>query len=210
MTAPAQVPVELGRAAAREAAREELSKPEYAVDRPSLFEQLLDALGRFLDQLIDSAAGASPGGLPGLVLITLSLAGLVLALRMAIGPLVGTSRAEAAALHSTRTAADHRHAADQCAAGGDWAGAVRERMRAIVRELEDSGVIDARPGRTAQEAATAAGAAVPQVGLPAARAASLFAEIWYGSRTATTETDAEMRRLDDEVRLAAQRPEVSA
>ena len=54
-----------------------------------------------------------------------------------------------------------RAAADAAAAAGDWALAVLERFRAIVRGLEERTVLDERAARTAHEAALAAAARLP-------------------------------------------------
>jgi hypothetical protein len=101
-----------------------------------------------------------------------------------------------------RAAADHRAAADAAAARGAWADAVRERLRAIVRGLEERGLLDARPGRTADEAAMEAGLALPSCAEDLRRAARLFDDVWYGGRTATDEHDRQLREVDAAVRAA--------
>src|SRR5690606_31612112 len=53
--------------------------------------------------------------------------------------------------------------ADELAAQGRFAEAVRERLRAIVRELVDRGVVDNRPGWTVTELAALAGSARPEL-----------------------------------------------
>ncbi|KOV36917.1 hypothetical protein ADK97_11850, partial [Streptomyces sp. H021] len=55
--------------------------------------------------------------------------------------------------YGVRSAADHRTAAASHAASGPWTEAVHERMRAVVRSLEERTLLDPRPGRTANEAA---------------------------------------------------------
>ena len=57
----------------------------------------------------------------------------------------------------TRIAAEHRAMAEAATREGDWAAAVRERFRAVVRQLEERGSLDPRPCRTADEAARDAG-----------------------------------------------------
>ena len=44
---------------------------------------------------------------------------------------------------------------------GNWAAAIRHRLRAVARQLEEDGVLNPVPGRTATELAADAGAAVP-------------------------------------------------
>jgi hypothetical protein len=90
-------------------------------------------------------------------------------------------------------AADFVSLADRFAAEGRFAEAVRERLRAIVRELIDAGLIDNRPGWTVTELATAAGAARPPVRPGLDAASRLFSDIWYGQRPATADDDRRMR-----------------
>ena len=63
-------------------------------------------------------------------------------------------------------------------------------------------VLDPRPGRTADEVAREAGAAVPTIAGDLRAAAEIFDEVWYGGRPATPQYDALMRQADDRVRRA--------
>lgn len=83
--------------------------------------------------------------------------------------------------------------ADRLAAEGRYAEAVRERLRGIVRELVDAGVVEHRPGYTITELAAAASRNRPAVRIPLDAASLLFSDIWYGQRTATAAHDAHMR-----------------
>lgn len=100
--------------------------------------------------------------------------------------------------------------ADQLAAAGRFAEAVRERLRAIVRDLIERGVIPHTPGWTVTELAAAAGSVVPPVAPALRSAAELFSEIWYGQRPATAADDAAMRehaqRVQAELATAARPP----
>ena len=51
------------------------------------------------------------------------------------------------------TAAQHRATAESYAAEGNWAAAIRHRLRAVARQLEETGVLNPAPGRTANELA---------------------------------------------------------
>jgi hypothetical protein len=75
-------------------------------------------------------------------------------------------------------------------------------MRAIVRELETRGVLEPRPGRTADEVAREAGESVPAVSGDLSSAAGVFDEVWYGGRPATAQADAVLRRADERIRGA--------
>jgi hypothetical protein len=92
--------------------------------------------------------------------------------------------------------------ADQLAAQGRYAEAVRERLRAIVRELVDAGVVENRPGFTITELAAAASRARPSVRVPLDAASLLFSDIWYGQRPATAAHDARMRQYATQVHSA--------
>jgi hypothetical protein len=194
----------VGRDEARRAAERELSKGIYHRGEPGpvtrAFETVIDWIDRFLDRL---AAGAPGGSLGALVLlaIVLVVAGVVL---WWTGPIRRGARIRQPHVELSGDVGtdEHRRRADEHATAGRFAEAVRERMRAIVRELETRGVLDPRPGRTADEVAREAGAAVPTIAGDLRAAAVTFDEIWYGGRPATPQADALMRQTDDRVRRA--------
>lgn len=92
--------------------------------------------------------------------------------------------------------------ADQLAAQGRYKEAIRERLRAIVRDLVERRVVENRPGWTVTELARAAGQAWPPCATPLAAASDLFSRVWYGQYPATAEEDAAMRRYAEQVRAA--------
>jgi hypothetical protein len=202
----ASVPVDLGRDEAAQLARDELAKQVYRDAGPGLVERLVRWLLEQAGRLLDGAAGVSPGGYAGLVVVLLLVAAAVVAVRLKVGPLSRrATREEALFVGRTRTAAQHRAAADAHAATGAWAEAVRERLRAVVRSLEERAVLDERPGRTADEAAAEAGRALPGCAAGLRAAAVLFDEVWYGGRPAGPASYAALRDLDAQVQAA--RPE---
>lgn len=83
--------------------------------------------------------------------------------------------------------------ADQLAAAGRYAEAVRERLRAIVRDLIERDVLPHTPGWTVTELARGAAIVRPPLAAPLADAVAIFSEIWYGLRPATAADDAAMR-----------------
>jgi len=199
----ASVPVDLGRDEAAQLAREELAKQVYRDAGPGLVERLVRWLLEQAGRLLDGAAGVSPGGYSGLVVVLLLVAAAVVAVRLKVGPLGRrAAREEALFVGRTRTAAQHRAAADAHAAAGAWAEAVRDRLRAVVRSLEERAVLDERAGRTADEAAADAGRALPSCAAGLRAAAVLFDEIWYGGRPAGPESYAALRDLDAQVQAA--------
>lgn len=147
---------------AREAAERELSKPMYHENDPSLFDRALRKFFDWLDDLLGAASGATPGGGFGLFVILVLVVLAVGALWWRLGtPGRITTGAGVLFTDGTRSAADHRTAADAHAAAGRWTEAVQERMRAVVRSLEERTLLDPRPGRTADEAAAEAAVSSP-------------------------------------------------
>jgi hypothetical protein len=100
--------------------------------------------------------------------------------------------------------------AEQYAAQGRWAEAVRERLRAVVRLLVDRKVIDHHPGWTVTELASAAGRKVPPADRPLQAAGTIFSDIWYGQQPATAEDDATMKELASDVDRAVSGARVPA
>lgn len=100
--------------------------------------------------------------------------------------------------------------ADQLAAAGRYKEAVRERLRAMVRDLVERSVLAAVPGWTVTELALAGGHNRPAIA-PALRCASeLFSEIWYGFRPATAADDDAMRGWAEQVRTTLDADPASA
>ncbi|GAB7048265.1 DUF4129 domain-containing protein [Catenuloplanes indicus] len=92
--------------------------------------------------------------------------------------------------------------ADRYAAEGRYAEAVRERHRAMVRELVEQRVIEHHPEWTVTELAGAAARARPALGAPLRTAATIFSDIWYGQRPAEPGHDRRMRELTAELGAA--------
>ncbi|MGV9944084.1 DUF4129 domain-containing protein [Streptomyces sp. NPDC003401] len=190
-------PVTVPRDPAREAARRELSERLYHENDPGLFERALNTFWDWLDALFGAASTATPGGVTGLVVLVLAVATVVAALWWRLGS-PGRRPAPATTLFDDRprSAADHRAAAEAHAAQGHWNQAVQERMRAVVRSLEERALLDARPGRTADEAAAEAGRTLPAHAGRLRSAARDFDDVAYGGRTTTEQAYARIAGLD--------------
>lgn len=190
-------PLTTPRDPAREAARRELSKGMYHENDPSWFQRALDAFWGWVEDLFSSASTVTPGGPLGLVVV-------ILVIVAALGALwwrLGTPRRQptsSAALFDDRprSAAEHRAAAEAHAAQGHWNQALQERMRAIVRSLEERALLDIRPGRTADEAAAEAGRSLPSHTDRLRAAARDFDDVTYGGRTATQQAYQLITELD--------------
>ena len=202
------VPVDTPRIPAREAAERELSKPMYHENDPSLLQRALDRFWDWVGGLFDSASGAAPGGQLGLVVIVLLVIGPVAALWWRLGtPRRTPGSADSLFDDSPRSASEHRAAAEAHAAAGRWNQAVQERMRAIVRALEERALLDPRPGRTADEAAAEAGRALPSHADGLRASAREFDDVTYGGRTADRQAYLRLRDLDLELERA--KPQLS-
>lgn len=201
--APTDIPIDVGADAARELARRELAHPVYADHQPSLVQQFVRWLARTVDHLLDAAGAVSPGGTTGWIVLIVALVLVVVVIRWRLGATARTAAVRGGVLDAeVRTAAEHRRAADAYAGAGRFDDAVRERMRAVVRELEERTVLEPRSGRTAGEAAREAGEALPALAASLRSAARLFDETVYGGRGADADADARMRAVDEEVRAA--------
>ncbi|AGK77557.1 DUF4129 domain-containing protein [Streptomyces microflavus] len=195
------IPVDTPRVPAREAAESELSKPMYHENDPNFLQRGLNHVWDWVAGVFDAAAGAAPGGPAGLVVLVLVVIGLAVALWWRLGTPQRSSRTADALFENDgpRSAAQHRAAADAHAAALRWTEAVQERMRAIVRSLEERALLDPRPGRTADEAAAEAGRALPDHATRLRSAARDFDDVTYGGRTAGQPTYLALRALDTEL-----------
>jgi hypothetical protein len=171
---------------------------------------------RWWTELVADLADVMPGGVAGLALLLLVLAGLVvlgLYWRRSWWPRWRRAADEPPPVDLPGTAgADDElpelppatllSLADRYAAEGRYAEAVRERLRAMVRELVDRSVIEHRPGWTVTELAAGAGRALPPAAGPLGEAARIFSDIWYGDRPAVAAHDTRMRDLTTAVTTA--------
>ncbi|MFI6035776.1 DUF4129 domain-containing protein [Streptomyces sp. NPDC051315] len=201
-------PVTIPRDPAREAARRELSKQLYHENDPSLFERALNSVWDWIGDLFGAASTAAPGGTLGLVVIVLAVIAALAALWWRLGTPRRLPPSSAALFDDRpRTAADHRAAAEAHAAQGHWNQALQERMRAIVRSLEERALLDTRPGRTADEAAAEAGRTLPAHTDRLRAAARDFDDVTYGGRTATEQAYHRIAGLDRD--LDATKPRIA-
>jgi hypothetical protein len=183
------VPVDIDPDTAREAAVRELADPAYEAAEPSWLEQVLD----YLDSMFGTV-GLGAGSLVGLVILAVALFAVV---RLRVGRLARTHRAgQVFAAGRTLSAEDYRQAAEQAHARGDLDTAVRERFRAIVRELERRGVLDERSGWTVDEIAMLAGRRMPGRAGELRAAATLFDDVVYGGHHATDAGYRDLAALD--------------
>ncbi|MGW4483452.1 DUF4129 domain-containing protein [Amycolatopsis sp. NPDC004368] len=196
------VPVDIDRDPARLRAVQELTDPAYAAARPGLLQQVAHWLGEKFSELLANLSGV-PGGPLGLLLVIGLLIVLIVVVRLRVGKVARAAQAARHVFSGRRRSADeYRKAAEQAAAQGQFADAVRERFRAIVRGLEERALLDSRSGRTADEAATEAGALLPGLAADLAAGAREFDDVHYGGRPGTEAAYRALTDLDDRVRRA--------
>jgi hypothetical protein len=188
------------RKGAADDARHELNRSVYDDAKPPLLNRILDKIIDFVRDLLDRASGATPGGGLGLLALILLIAvAIVVAVRL--GPLRRPQTTSSGLDVPVAVTADQlRSESDRLAAAQQFSEAVRARLRAVVRLLEDRTLIEPRPGRTAYEVARDAGSVAPPLRPALESAAATFSEIWYGGRPGTADDYREMVELDDAVR----------
>lgn len=188
---------------ARRWAQEELAKAIYN-QGPSLLERFLAWLGRIWDQLM----GIDGAGAVLLPVVVLGVAALIIAAVLILGgPVrrrrVGRASASMQVLDDDdRGAQALRSAADAAADAGDYARAVLDRFRALVRGLDERGILADRRGRTAREAAASAGAAFPEYAGELAPAGELFDAVCYGDVVPDAAAHQWLRDLEQRVSTA--------
>ncbi|WP_421734358.1 DUF4129 domain-containing protein [Cellulomonas sp.] len=193
------VPVDPDAATGRRWATEELLDPVYHQQR--------SLLSRLWDWLSEQLAGLrTPAALdPVAVLAVVGIVVAVVAIAFLVAGPVRVSRRGPAGRpvldhDDARTAEEIRAAADAAASRGDWALAVLERFRAVVRGLEERTVLEERVARTAHEAALAAAARLPTLGDDLVAAGRTFDDVAYGDEPATADDERRLRELDGRVR----------
>ncbi|MPV37788.1 DUF4129 domain-containing protein [Georgenia subflava] len=190
------VPVDPEAAEARRWAEEELAKAVYS-DEPSLLERALAWFLRLFEGIGEIGLSAPPAVVPVLVVLAFVA---VLVLALVVGGRVRRNRAVAGAastelFEDDRSSAELARTADDAARRGDWATAVLERFRALIRGLDERAVLDDRPGLTAHEAAGLAAAALPEVADGLRWAGRLFDDVRYGHVAPGAAEDEDLREL---------------
>jgi hypothetical protein len=208
------VPGPIGRDQARELARRELRKPAYHRDDPSFVDRMLRKISDWITALLDKLPGNHPGGGGSWAMLVILLVLLVLVVA-AIWWRVGNVRrnaAERTALldDAPTRAEDHRAQAERHAAAGEWPRAIRERLRAIARDLEERAILQPRPGRTADELAAEAGEALPDHADDLVRGVRVFDDVWYGGEDGNEGGYRLLTDLDERLRSAKPVPLATA
>ncbi|MBS4727758.1 DUF4129 domain-containing protein [Mycobacterium sp. SM1] len=189
--------IDIDRDTARKAAQQELAKAIYPKQSP--VQRFHDWGDELLYRLIQKGASI-PGGW---FAITVLVVMLVIAVMVALHAIRRSMRTtpDRQLLDTTQLSADqHRIAAENYAATGNWATAIRHRMRAVARQLEESGVINPAAGRTAIELAQDAAASLPHLAHELYQAATIFNDAAYGECPGTLAAYRLIVDLDDQLR----------
>jgi hypothetical protein len=190
-------PPPISRSGAQRDAHRELAKAIYHRQQDPLLVRAIKAIGHWLSSVLDGVPASSGGG----VWLALLVIGFVV-VALVVWRRVGTPRRSATAAGGVlatgraMTAAEHRALADAAAGRGDHETAVLEQMRAVVRALEERGVIEPRPGRTAAEVAREGGDGMPAATGVLVVAARTFDDVVYGGGSAGPDEVETLRAAD--------------
>ena len=187
--------IDIDRDAAHDAAQGELAKAIYP--KPSLGDQIMNWIEDLLYRAVTHGAELPGGWFTVAVLVLLVVIAVIVAVRIARRAMK-TSRSAAVTLFDDYelSAAEHRATAETFASSQQWAPAIRHRVRAVARQLEEDGVLDRVPGRTATELARAAGRALPALADELGSAAMAFNDVTYGERPGTEAGYRQVAALD--------------
>jgi len=193
-------------AAARQAARRVLARPEYRRPAPTLLQRARAWALRQLERLLGAVFG---GGRGRIVFWAVAIAALVVTVAVLVrfgrGVTSDPSRRVGVAADRRRTAVEWRAEAEAHERAGRWRAGLRCRYRALVAELAERGVLDEVPGRTAGEYRQEVTERAPVAAEPFAGATELFERAWYGNRLTGAEEAATFDDLAGRVLTGARR-----
>jgi hypothetical protein len=207
-----EIPVDPDGEQARRWLQEELAKPEYRAAEPTWFDRLMKAIGDWLGDLLGEGVGLPQPVVVGLVVLVVVVLLVVGLLVFGVPRLRRRARASAPLFDDgdTRDLAELRRAAAAAAERGEWALAIEERFRAIVRGLVDRDLVRVHPGTTARGVADASARPLPAFAPELAAAASLFDEVRYLGRDGTAGGYTRLSALDEALWRTAPAAEASA
>jgi Domain of unknown function (DUF4129) len=191
--------IDIDRDAAHDAAQHELAKPVYPKRSPTeLFHEWVHEL---LYHLMEKGSFIPGGWFIVSVLLTLLIVAVVITIRVARRT-IRTHRNTDYQLFDTGqlSAGQYRATAEGLAAEGNWTAAIRHRLRAVARGLEETRVLNPAPSRTANELARDAGACIPHLASELSQAATAFNDVSYGERPGTPAAYQAIVDLDDQLR----------
>ncbi len=191
--------IDIDRDAAHQAAQDELNKPIYS--KASAGQQLNEWVNELLYRLLQKTSSIPGGWFTAMVLLILLVVAVVVAIQIARRTMRSKRGGDYELFEAGQlTAAQHRATAESYAGEGNWAAAIRHRLRAVARQLEEASVLNPAPGRTANELARDAGAALPHLTDELSQSATAFNDVTYGGRPGTQTSYQMIADLDDHLR----------
>lgn len=190
----------------RRAARDILDNPEFVRPESTFWSDvaraILDPVGtisRFLDWLFAGTAGVPGGAWTAWVIVAIAAALLIFTVVRITQSMV---RDDATTLQLAPDAGsvswrELRQQAEDAERDGDWRRALRLRYASLVDQLDESGVLQRRPGRTTGEYARQVKANAPDASPSFGEATSIFNFVWYGDGQANEEVVSRFKNLAD-------------
>jgi hypothetical protein len=176
--------IDIDRDTAHEAAQRELDKPIYP--KGSVSQRIHEWIHELLYRIVEKGSSVPGGWLTITVLATLLIAAVVLAVRIARRTIRTRAGDDYQLFDAGQlTAAQHRAIAERFAAEENWSAAIRHRLRAVARGLEENGTLEPAPGRTASELAADAAGRLPALADELSRSATAFNDVTYGATPGT-------------------------
>jgi Domain of unknown function (DUF4129) len=192
--------IDIDRDTAHDVAQRELDRPIYP--KASLTQRLHEWIHELLYRILEQGSSVPGGWFTVGVLLTLLAVGVVVAIRIARRTIRTRHGGDYELFDAHQlTAAQHRATAEQFAAEGNWTAAIRHRLRAVARGLEESGTLNPAPGRTANELAADAAERIPQLASELSRSADAFNDVTYGERPGTPASYQIIVDLDNHLRF---------
>jgi hypothetical protein len=192
--------IDIDRDPAHQAAQRELDKPTYP--KGSLGQRLHEWIHELLYRLIEKGSSVPGGWFTVSVLVTLLIVAIVVAVRIARRTIRTRHGGDYQLFDIGELSAEqHRAAAERFAAEGNWTAAIRHRLRAVARSLEETYTLEPAPGRTANELARDAGVQIPHLASELSQAATAFNDVTYGERPGTPAAYQMIVDLDDHLRF---------
>lgn len=198
---------------ARDWMLKELAKPEYHRGGENWLTSFQQWLTNFLRRATRFEFGDNAaGGWDSVILIATIALVIGVVLWVVLGPVRRAhrrSRSNSILEGDDRSSEQMRAAAEAAANLGDWHTAVLERFRALVRGVEERGIVDVVPGMTAYEFTIAAGYELPPFAADLRRSGDIFDSVRYGHLAATrdlyrwvTDTESAVRVADSHIGVA--------
>ena len=155
--------LDIDRDAAHQAAQDELSKPIYSTE--SAGQRFTDWINEMLYRLLQKTASVPGGWFTVTVLLILLVVAVAVAVRIVRRTMRSRNAGDQQLFGAGQlTAAQHRATAERYAVEENWAAAIRHRLRAVARQLEETGTLEPGPRPNGQRTRPGCGRGVTSSG----------------------------------------------